>query len=620
MKLLFFLSALTLCAWSKNIAYIHGDVAADGTIPSGNAPAYDQMLLDDSGRTGLTLFADLIRGEGYTISQFYDQETTLNAAFFNQFDAVIFGLHQVIWNDAEKEALDRWLRAGGGMLIYSDSASGGRFSEVGIDNDVGQRVTNNLISRYGMEVTVDQGGGTRSYIPENGNQNPIIWDQPDFEGEGVSPVAVNRAGEAEILIPLLPANRTGGRNLNVNSMGLSFSNFDYAAMALARVGQGHVIAIFDRQPMWNDGPGSDILKRDNREILRRTVRFLARDYGNSEEWLNFRLSSRELPLELSWNQWKGGTGNTGVDYLVRNSEVTLEFSPDLTTDSWQTSNVTLLETTELDNEVETVRVSVSNPTVATQLFTRLRTSPIGSTPEAIIVEAGQDRIVGENGRVSLEPNFMGGSGALSASWTQTSGPGTVTFANATSAFTTATFSSPGTYELTLTVTDSNSSEQDTVNIRSVATVDIATAINCGNLNNGHTGLNGITYLADTDFSDGRTDTFPNNPVAGTEDDLLYNYARSQFDNYSINLENGNYTVYLQFAETFFTEANRRVFNIDLEGQRVITELDLVATTTGRWISYDLPFSTNVTDGELTISSSALVNNSLINAIVVIEEN
>ncbi len=619
MKIFFFLSAFTLCAWSKNIAYIHGDIAADGTIPSGSAPAYDQMLLDDSGRTGLTLFAELIRGEGYTISQFYDQETTLNAAFLNQFDAIIFGLHQVIWDSDAKEALDLWLRAGGGMLIYSDSASGGRFSEVGIDNDVGQRVTNNLISRYGMEVTVDQGGGTRSYIPENGNQNPIIWDQPDFEGEGVSPVAVDRAGEAEILIPLLPANRTGGRNLNINSMGISFSNFDYAAMALAQVGKGNVISIFDRQPMWNDGPGSDILKRDNREILRRTIRFLARDYGNSPEWLNFRLSSDELPLELSWNQWKGGTGNTGIDYLVRNSEIVLEYSPDLTTDSWQTSSVTLLETTELDDEVETVRVSISNSPSASQLFTRLRTSPIGSTPEAIIVEAGQDRIIGENGRVSLEPELTGGNGALTASWAQTSGPGTVTFDDATSAITTATFSTPGIYELTLTVTDSGSSEQDTITIRSVATNEIVTAINCGNLNDGHTGLNGINYRADTDFSDGRTDTFPNNAVAGTEDDLLYNYARSGFDNYSITLPNGNYTVYFQFAETFFTEANRRVFNIDLEGQRIITELDLVATTTGKWISYDLPFSTTVSDGALTINSSALVNNSLLNAIVVIAE-
>ena len=46
------------------------------------------------------------------------------------------------------------------MLIYSDSASGGWFREVGVRNRVGQSVTNNLIRQYGMEVTVDNTGGT----------------------------------------------------------------------------------------------------------------------------------------------------------------------------------------------------------------------------------------------------------------------------------------------------------------------------------------------------------------------------------------------------------------------------------------------------------------------------
>jgi len=43
---------------------------------------------------------------------------------------------------------------------------------------------------------------------------------------------------------------------------------------------------------------------------------------------------------------------------------------------------------------------------------------------------------------------------LSVSWTQVSGPGTVTFAHANQAVTTATFSSPGTYDLRLTANDS----------------------------------------------------------------------------------------------------------------------------------------------------------------------
>lgn len=117
--------------FGANIAYIHGDVAPDGTVPSGTAEPYDQMLLTDSGTTGLSMFKTMVEAEGHTISQYYDQTTTLNAALLNQFDVVIFSLHQKIWSATEKSALDSWVRAGGGILIYSDSASGGLWREVG---------------------------------------------------------------------------------------------------------------------------------------------------------------------------------------------------------------------------------------------------------------------------------------------------------------------------------------------------------------------------------------------------------------------------------------------------------------------------------------------------------
>ena len=40
---------------AADIAYIHGDVSAAGVVPSGPEPAYNQTLLDDTGRTGLSL-------------------------------------------------------------------------------------------------------------------------------------------------------------------------------------------------------------------------------------------------------------------------------------------------------------------------------------------------------------------------------------------------------------------------------------------------------------------------------------------------------------------------------------------------------------------------------------
>ena len=69
------------CTSAADIAYIHGDVSAAGIVPSGPESAYDQMLLGDAGRTGLSQFKALVESQGHTISQYYDQQTILNESF-----------------------------------------------------------------------------------------------------------------------------------------------------------------------------------------------------------------------------------------------------------------------------------------------------------------------------------------------------------------------------------------------------------------------------------------------------------------------------------------------------------------------------------------------------------
>ena len=260
----------------KRIAYIHGDIAADGTLPSGEKPAYHKMLLTDSGKTGLSQFREMVEAEGYVIEQYYDRETTLDQAFLEKHAVLIFGLHQKLWSEAEKEALDSWLKAGGGMLIYSDSASGGHFGQVGAQNPVGQRVVNNLITQYGMQVTRDQANGVKAYRADPDEPHPLMKGRPVLEGEGVSPVAIHPESGARALIPYRddPRNKVHGAPHIRNREGVTFESPQFAALALRTVGKGHVIVMFDRQPMWNGGPGSDIGKRDNKEILRRVIRFL----------------------------------------------------------------------------------------------------------------------------------------------------------------------------------------------------------------------------------------------------------------------------------------------------------------------------------------------------------
>lgn len=526
----------------KSVAYIYGNVAADGTLASDvvppNAPAapYDQMLLTDSGNTGLSMLKAIVEGEGFTIDQYYDANITLDAAFLSQFDVVIFGLHQVVWTQAEQTALNTWIRNGGGILMYSDSAAGGFYNTVGIRNTTGKTAVNSILLNYGMEVTVDQGQGTRAYQPDSGNPNPIIWDQPVLEGEGVSPIAVDPTSSAEVLIPIDPANRViGGSNLNIND-SIQTQNPEWAALALNKVGDGHVMALFDRQPLWNNGPGSDIEKQDNAEILRRIVRYLARDYGNSEEWLNLEIvKSDPSDFWVSYRQWIGGIGDDGFDYIARNNRFAVQQRESLTSGDWlvDTNRVQGVSSTPFgDNESETVTVRMLPNNTPDTWFARAV-----MIPDVPVVKPG----------------------------------------------------------------------------------DVVIAINSGGAN--YTAQNGIDYLADVYFVGGGIDAFPGNAVANTEDDPLYNYARSKngsFTGYNIPLANGNYTVVLQLAETFFTEDNKRVFDVRAEGNLAINDIDLHAASGGKWVAIERTFPVTVSDGNLDLDLSASVNNPLINAIVVIQ--
>ncbi|WOO40862.1 DUF5060 domain-containing protein [Rubellicoccus peritrichatus] len=307
---------------SKQVAYIHGDVSQDGTVPSGAAAPYDQMLLTDSGSTGLSQFKTMVEAEGYSIDQFYDQTTTLDASFLDNYDVVIFGLHQKIWSSAEKTALNDWLQAGGGMLIYSDSAAGGKFDVVGAQNTTGQTVVNNLISSYGMEVTVDQANGIKAYRAGPSASHGIVQGRPILEGEGVSPIAVDPTGSATVLIPYINNSdyKVSGDPNVPHQQNLTISNPDFAALALRPVGSGNIIAMFDRQPMWNNGPGSDIEERDNEEILRRIVRFLAGDLINLGlpfvEDFESHINGQAVAENNGWQ--KTGTGTADVQNIVTN--------------------------------------------------------------------------------------------------------------------------------------------------------------------------------------------------------------------------------------------------------------------------------------------------------------
>jgi hypothetical protein len=267
----------------KKAAYVYGSVSEDGTIPAPVGQEYDQMRLTDTSSLGCSEYKMEIEKLGYSITEVYDRQTTFDLAFLNQYNVIIFGNHQKVMNSAEQEAIATWVANGGGLLAYNDSALGGKYDVAGISNTVGQKAVNSIIGQFGMQVLTDQGNGVCAMKAPDDDTNPVTHLDGKslvIEGEGETPVCVDPAAGVKILIPFSEAAKvgdTGEVTTNNAGGGMTIANPLYAALALKEQGKGRVMAQFDRQMMWNDGPGSSIQQRDNRELEKRIFLYLAHE-------------------------------------------------------------------------------------------------------------------------------------------------------------------------------------------------------------------------------------------------------------------------------------------------------------------------------------------------------
>ncbi|MBN1155264.1 hypothetical protein JXB12_10135 [candidate division KSB1 bacterium] len=88
-------------------------------------------------------------------------------------------------------------------------------------------------------------------------------------------------------------------------------------------------------------------------------------------------------------------------------------------------------------------------------------------------------------------------------------------------------------------------------------------------------------------------------IHGTVDDPLYQAERNALYYYRFTVPNGTYYVTLKFAELYYKKIGERIFHVDIEGHRVISDFDMVATA-GFATAIDRTFPVQVNDGILDI--------------------
>jgi hypothetical protein len=131
------------------------------------------------------------------------------------------------------------------------------------------------------------------------------------------------------------------------------------------------------------------------------------------------------------------------------------------------------------------------------------------------------------------------------------------------------------------------------------------------------------FLADADFSGGGTidhaNTIDLSGVANPAPIAVYQSARTGNFSYTFSgfTAGSSHTIRLHFAETFFSAAGSRTFNVSVNGTQVLTNFDVFAAAGAQNKAIVKQFTENASStGNYVITFTSVINNSLISGIEV----
>ncbi|MBN2090756.1 T9SS type A sorting domain-containing protein [candidate division KSB1 bacterium] len=182
----------------------------------------------------------------------------------------------------------------------------------------------------------------------------------------------------------------------------------------------------------------------------------------------------------------------------------------------------------------------------------------------------------------------------------------------------------GNYTGLIDIISNGGNRQIQVSLSVQSTVVYEQRVNCGS-SYGYTDTQGRRWLADQTYNTGswgyingsRYST--QHSIGSTQDDQLYQSERWGLSAYQFDVPNGTYQVTLLFAELYFTEASKRIFHVQLEGNQVLTRLDIYLIA-GHDQALSYTYTVNVTDGQLNIDFFRQVEDPKISAIQVVGTN
>ena len=136
------------------------------------------------------------------------------------------------------------------------------------------------------------------------------------------------------------------------------------------------------------------------------------------------------------------------------------------------------------------------------------------------------------------------------------------------------------------------------------------------INTGGDAIADLGAMKDTYFKNGRTYKTSASILNTTKDAIYQSERYGNPVNYSVPLPNGQHTVKLHFAEIYFSSSGKRVFDVYIENNLVLDNLDIFSEV-GKNYALVKEFQVDVADGTLNIDFNAIADNAKISAIEII---
>jgi len=266
---------LTSSALAQNVLFVRGADRSGGFLEASNDSQRTEQLSDifnTSTRGGNHGWAELrlaLEAAGFSVTQATESAENeagpangLPVPFdqigLGQYDVIVLGSNNAVYLESQIDALEDWLRDGGGLLVISDANFGSDWADAPNSDQ-------QFLDRVGLVMNQDSGTYVlrRSQGDFKRGDHLILAGVDAFDGEGVSPIVADNEGP--VIVTARNSTRVNTPPFgNRNQGGLrSVTALDGALIAI-EVDNGRLAGHFDRNTFFNqNGAGTNINRFDN---------------------------------------------------------------------------------------------------------------------------------------------------------------------------------------------------------------------------------------------------------------------------------------------------------------------------------------------------------------------